>query len=146
MSASADDQTAIFRPVWQEVHKALETPEAWLLWILVLMRPWVIGVDVSSIWEANVDSIEGHYQVFCVVDFLKCADDSRLLSYRPCERLVCDSIAKAHALLIDGWKVVLMDSGGIVAFVSKITITIAVSALLQYMGSGRFALTIPRAR
>jgi hypothetical protein len=92
--AFAHDQTSIVRPVRQDVDKALQTPEAGLLRVLVLMWPGDVGLHVGTVGKSKIEPVEGHDQILCVVDSLECGNDTWFLTDVPGERFMGDAISR----------------------------------------------------
>lgn len=107
MSALADDQTAIFWSVGKKVDQALQTAEAGLERVLVLVRPWLVLWDVltaticqwvsgnllrqfRSLGKTEVDRIKGHDQVLGIVHLLESANNARLTANPPDKIFMCD--------------------------------------------------------
>ena len=88
MSAPADDQSTVLRAVGQKIDKALEAAEARLLRILILVGPGLVWLEIFAVGERDVDGVEADDEVLCVVDLLESTNDTRLLAYIPCPRLV----------------------------------------------------------
>lgn len=160
MAASADNQSTVICSIWQQVHKTLQTPESWLRWVLILMRPWRIWRNVFAagnsmlvldriqvlwdlLWKTEVDSIERYDEILGVIDLLKGTDYAWLTSNCPSEILVSDGILQAHALLIDPWEVVFVDSREIIPVKAKVAEEVC--QLEKQSSFSRRALTIPPA-
>lgn len=111
----AHNQSAIVGPVWQKIDQPLETSESGTSTILILVRPWLVLLEVVTIGEAQVHRIEGYDQVFRLVDFFEDSDHAWLCADVPCERLVGETIPCTHAFLIDNRKVLFEDSLRLVA-------------------------------
>ena len=88
MSALADNQSTVLGTVWQKVDKTLEAAEARLLRILILVGPWLVGLEIFAVGEGEVDCVEADDEVLSGVDLLESANDTRLLANAPSPRLV----------------------------------------------------------
>lgn len=73
----------------------------------------------SSLWEAEVDCVEGDDEVFVVIDLLKGANYAWLTADRPDEVFVGDGVLQAHALLVDPGEMVLVDGQRVVPVEAK---------------------------
>lgn len=130
MCAFAHDQAAIVGSVRQKVHKTLETAEAWLQRVLVLVRLGLVDGELFAVWKREIDGVEAHGQVVGGMYFLEGTYDTRLLAYCPRPRLVGGTygpsalaplarmrgipsklltITEDHALLADHRKIILVD-------------------------------------
>jgi hypothetical protein len=134
VSALADDETSVLGAVWQQVHETLQTAEARLEGILILVRPWDVFGDIGTarsslishdpmsknvderlsrdldlLREAKVHSIERDDKIFGVVNLLKCFDYAWLATNRPRKVFVGHSVLQAHAFLGDTRKLVFVD-------------------------------------
>ena len=88
MSALADDQSTVLRTIGQKVDKTLEAAEARLQRILILVGPWLVGLEIFAVGERDVDAVEADDEILSVVDLLESANDTRLLANAPSPRLV----------------------------------------------------------
>lgn len=126
MGALAHNQASIPVAVGEDVDQALEAAETRLLWVLILVRPRLVGFDVGAPRKGSVDGVKGHDQVLRVVCTLKGLDDSRLLTDGPGEGLMSNSISNNHPLFGDYWQVVILDRGWIVSLEAKSALTASV--------------------
>ena len=88
VSALADDQSTVLRTIGQKVDKTLEAAEARLQRILILVGPWLVGLEIFAVGERDVDAVEADDEILSVVDLLESANDTRLLANAPSPRLV----------------------------------------------------------
>jgi len=88
VSALADDQSTVLRTVGQKVDKTLEAAEARLQRILILVGPWLVGLEIFAVGEGDIDAVEADDEVLGVVNLLESANDTRLLANTPSPRLV----------------------------------------------------------
>jgi hypothetical protein len=88
VSTLADDQSAVLRTVGQKVDKSLKTAEARLLWVLILVGPGLVGLQIFAVGEGDVDCVEADDEVLSGVDLLESANDTWLLADIPCPRFV----------------------------------------------------------
>lgn len=115
MSSFANNQTAVVRSIGKDVYEALKTPEAALKRILILMRPGGVGLNVCPVRECEVDGVERHDQIVRTVHAGESLDHGGLASNVPHELLVGDTVAMAHAFLVDDGKVCFLDSRWVMA-------------------------------
>lgn len=88
VSALADDQSTVLGTVGQKVDKALEAAEARLKRILILVGPWLVGLEIFAVGERDVDAVEADDKVLSAVNLLESANDTGLLANAPSPRLV----------------------------------------------------------
>lgn len=88
VSAPADDQSTVLGAVGQKIDKALEAAEARLRWILILVGPRLVWLEIFAVGEGDVDGVEADDEVLSVMDLLESANDTRLLANIPSPRLV----------------------------------------------------------
>ena len=88
MSALANDQSTVLRAVGQKVDKTLEAAEARLQRILILVGPWLVGLEIFAIGERDIDAVETDDEVLSAVNLLESANDTGLLANAPSPRLV----------------------------------------------------------
>ena len=107
MCALADDESTVIGAVGEEVDKTLETAEAGLQRILVLMSPRLIGLEVFAVREGQVDGVKADNKVFRLVDFFECADNAGLLADCPSPLLVCSA---CKISVSRSWKAIMASS------------------------------------
>lgn len=122
MSALADNQSSIVWSVGQQVDKSLKASETRLLWVLILMWPWLVGLEIGTSWERPVYAIKGNDEIFSVVHFFEGIHNSWLGADVPGELLVCDTISQAHSFLGDDRQVILVEGRGVVTFEAEAAI------------------------
>jgi hypothetical protein len=121
MSARANDEASIIRAIGQNIDQALQAPKSGFPRVLILMRPSLVGCNICTtvrpsvtayenieklilngmdiLGKSEVDCIKRNEQIFCIVHFLKDADDAWLSANIPGEVFMRHSVMKAHALL-----------------------------------------------
>lgn len=115
MCTLANDQTTVFITVREDIDQALETAEAGVLGVLVLMGPGLVDLDVFAVGERGVDGVEGDNKVFGVVDALEGLDDAGFLADGPGEGFMGDAVACDHAFFGDDGEGLCLDGAGVVA-------------------------------
>jgi hypothetical protein len=75
-------------------------------------------------WKSKVDSVKRNDEIFGVVDLLESVNDSGFSTDSPSEILVCHSVLKAHALLVDCWKIVFMHCRQVVPVEAKVAVIV----------------------
>ena len=88
VSALADNQSTVLGTVGQKVDKTLEAAEARLQRILILVGPWLVGLEIFAVGERDVDAVEADDKVLSAVNLLERANDTGLLANAPSPRLV----------------------------------------------------------
>lgn len=119
VASFAHNQPSIVRPVGQKIDQPLETSKSWAGTVLILVRPWLVFLEIFTVGEAQVHRIEGHDQVFRLVDLFKNPNHAWLSANGPGECLMRKAISCAHALLVDDRQVLLEDGRRIVAIESE---------------------------
>src|SRR5688572_8097859 len=115
MRTLANNETAIVVTIREQVHKSLEATETGLFRILILVWPRVVRLEVLTVGESHIRSVEGDDEVLCIVRFLESVNNSWFLTHRPSEGFVRDTIAEAHALLVDDGHLRLFNGGWVIA-------------------------------
>ena len=99
VSALADNQSTVLGTVGQKVDKTLEAAEARLQRILILVGPWLVGLEIFAIGERDIDAVETDDEVLSAVNLLESANDTGLLANTPSPRLV----RSAWGMLVKIW-------------------------------------------
>jgi hypothetical protein len=82
-----------------------------------------VGLPLRNLLgEAKVHGVKRYDEVFIVVDLLKGIDHTWLSTDGPGKVFVGDSVLQAHALLGDGWELVLVYGAEVLAIEAKVAV------------------------
>lgn len=95
----ADDQTTVVVPIGEEIDETLQTAEAGLLGVLVLVRPGGVALEVVP-GERQVHAVERNDQVLRIVHLGERVDYAGLLTDTPGKGLVCNTIPAGEEELV----------------------------------------------